>query len=116
MYYFAYGSNLNHKQMNCRCPYSKFVKRVYLVNYKFVYDGYSKKREGAVANVLESADSIVWGGLYEISKSDLENLDKFEGYPNIYNRKELQVEDDQGNIYQLLTTKNGVKLIKWQQK
>ena len=41
--------------------------------------------------------------IYEISKSDLEKLDKREGYPNIYDRKELKVEDDQGNIYKAIT-------------
>jgi len=103
MYHFAYGSNLNHKQMNCRCPDNKFIKRVYLSNYKFVYDGCSSTWGGAVANILESADSIVWGGLYEISKSDLANLDKREGYPDSYDRKKLKVEDDQGNIYKAIT-------------
>ena len=104
MYHFAYGSNLNHKQMNCRCPDNKFTKRAYLDNYKFVYDGHSKNWEGgAVANILESAGSIVWGGLYEISKSDLENLDRYEGFPNSYNKEELKVKDDQGNIYKAIT-------------
>ena len=37
MYYFAYGSNLNYKQMNCRCPDNKYIARAYLDNYKFVY-------------------------------------------------------------------------------
>lgn len=103
MYYFAYGSNLNHKQMNCRCPDNKFIKRVYLDNYKFVYDGYSSTWGGAVANILELANSIVWGGLYEISKSDLANLDRCEGYPDSYDIKELKVEGDQGNIYKAIT-------------
>ncbi len=103
MYHFAYGSNLNHKQMNCRCPDNKFIKRAYLDNYSFVYDGFSSNRGGAVANILESADSIVWGGLYEISKSDLANLDRREGYPKSYDRKELEVKDDHGNIYKAKT-------------
>ena len=103
MYYFAYGSNLNHKQMNCRCSDNKFITRAYSDNYKFVYDGCSSNRGGAVANILELTDNIVWGGLYEVSKSDLEKLDKREGYPNIYDRKELKVEDDQGNIYKAIT-------------
>ena len=103
LYHFAYGSNLNHKQMNCRCLDNKFIKRAYLDNYKFVYDGYSNNRGGAVANILESADSIVWGGLYEISKSDLENLDKCEGFPKSYDRKELEVKDDHGNICKAIT-------------
>jgi len=103
MLYFAYGSNLNHKQMNCRCQDNKFIKKVYLDNYKFVYDGYSNEWKGAVANILKSADSIVWGGLYKISKSDLDNLDKYEGFPNSYNRKKLEVKDSQGNNYKAIT-------------
>ena len=103
MYHFAYGSNLNHKQMNCRCPDNKFIKRVYLDNYEFVYDGYSSNRGGAVANILKSADNIVWGGLYKISKSDLANLDRREGYSDSYDRKELKVKDAQGNIYKAIT-------------
>ena len=103
MHHFAYGSNLNHKQMNCRCPDNKFVKRVCLDNYKFVYDGHSSNRGGAVANILKSADNIVWGGLYEISKSDLVNLDRCEGYPDSYDRKELKVKDDHSNIYKAIT-------------
>lgn len=61
MYYFAFGSNMNHKQMKERCPNSKFIKRVYLENYKFVYDGYSYTRRGPVANIVESQEEIVWG-------------------------------------------------------
>jgi gamma-glutamylcyclotransferase (GGCT)/AIG2-like uncharacterized protein YtfP len=90
--------------MNRRCPDNKFIKRAYLDNYKFVYDGHSKNWEGgAVANILESAYSIVWGGLYEISKSDLESLDNCEGFPDSYDRKELKVEDDHGNICKAIT-------------
>lgn len=103
MYHFAYGSNLNHKQMNCRCPDNEFIKRVYLDNYKFVYDGYSSNWGGAVANILKSVDNIVWGGLYKISKSDLTNLDRHEGYPDSYDRKELKVKDDHGNTYKAKT-------------
>ena len=103
MYYFAYGSNLNHKQMNCRCPDNEFIKRVYLDNYEFVYDGCSSNRGGAVVNILKSADNIVWGGLYEISKSDLANLDRHEGYPDSYDRKELKVEDDHGSVCKAIT-------------
>jgi len=103
MYHFSYDSNLNHKQMNCRCPDNKFIKRVYLDNYKCVYDGHSNNWEDAVANVLKSTDSIVWGGLYEISESDLANLDRREGYPDSYDRKELKIEDNHGNTYKAIT-------------
>ena len=103
MLYFAYGSNLNHKQMNCTSSGNRFIKRVCLYDYKFVYDGNSNKWKGAVANIFKLADNVVWGGLYEISKSDLANLDRREGYPISYDRKELEAKDDQGNIYKAIT-------------
>ena len=57
-YYFAYGSNMNHKQMKSRCPDSHFLKRAYLEGYKFAYDGYSKTRNGAVANIIETGKKM----------------------------------------------------------
>jgi gamma-glutamylcyclotransferase (GGCT)/AIG2-like uncharacterized protein YtfP len=89
--------------MNCRCRDNKFIKKVYLDNYTFVYDGYSNEWKGAVANILKSADNIIWGGLYEISKSDLENLDRYEGFPDSYDRKKFEVKDSQGNKYKAIT-------------
>lgn len=99
MFYFAYGSNLNHQQMESRCPDSIFLCRAYLTGYKFVYDGYSSYRKGSVANVIIKDGSIVWGGLYEISEKDLDSLDKCEGYPNTYNRMKLIVKVDKGKSY-----------------
>ena len=33
MFYFAYGSNLNRKQMKRRCKDSRFIKKITLKNY-----------------------------------------------------------------------------------
>lgn len=98
MYYFAYGSNMNHKQMKKRCPSCKFVKKVFLKEYKFLYDGYSKCRKGAVANIIESKSDIVWGGLFEINEDNLAALDCYEGYPTSYKKKKVRVEDEHGEI------------------
>lgn len=99
VYYFAYGSNLNHKQMKERCPNSKFFKRAYLEGYMFVYDGYSPYRKGAVANIIPKEKSIVWGAIWEIDDHCLKELDRYEGYPHVYDRKEVCVKDDDGNEY-----------------
>lgn len=101
MYYFAYGSNMNHQQMKKRCPNSRFIKRAFLERYKFVYDGYSSTRNGAVANVIETGrkDDIVWGGLFEINEDNLSALDCYEGYPKSYDRKNTEVKDDDGKCY-----------------
>ena len=68
MFYFAYGSNMSHEQMKERCPDSRFVGRAFLPEYSFVYDGYFERRGGAVGNVAPSKNSVVWGGIFEISE------------------------------------------------
>jgi len=94
MYYFGYGSNMNHGQMKKRCPEARYVKRVFLENYKFVYDGHSNKRKGAVGNIVKSGGQIVWGGLFEIGEKCRDELDRCENYPIDYDRKYFNVTDD----------------------
>jgi len=83
--------------MKQRCPSSKFIKRVYLESHKFVYDGYSSTRKGAVANVIEQKDGVVLGVLFEINEDNLAALDCYEGYPSSYNRKFVIVKDEEEN-------------------
>ena len=37
MLYFAYGSNLNHHQMNNRCDGAKYIKKHILKGYKLCF-------------------------------------------------------------------------------
>lgn len=96
-YYFAYGSNMSRKQMKSRCKDCEFLAKAYIKNYRFVFDGYSEARKGAVGNIVHKDKGIVWGGLYEISGEDEIKLDKCEGYNNgIYDKKEIDVITDDG--------------------
>ena len=95
MLYFAYGSNMNLSQMKDRCPYAIFLKRGFIKEYKFVYDG-SSTRGGAVGNIIPSENSRVWGATFEITKECLLRLDDCEGYPKAYDRQEIEVWDDIG--------------------
>lgn len=88
--YFAYGSNMNFKQMQDRCSNNNFINKAYLEGYRFVYDGKSEKRKGAVANVIRDDESEVWGGIFEITKKELSHLNCKEGF---YSKK------DHRNIY-----------------
>lgn len=105
MYYFAYGSNMNHQQMRKRCPSSIFIKKGFLKGYKFVYDGYSSTWQCSVANIVKTSEEndVVWGGLFEINNDNLSALDCCEGYPYSYDRKEIEVKDEEGNIYNAIT-------------
>ena len=81
MLYFAYGSNLNHFQMKRRCKDSIYLKRINLSGYKLSFR--SKYR---AADIEKKENSIVPGGLYEISKSDEKKLDLYEDYPILYKK------------------------------
>ena len=81
MLYFAYGSNLHHKQMKRRCKDSIFLKKINLKDFKLTFR--SKYR---AADIEYKKKSIVPGGLYEISKNDKKKLDVYEDYPTLYKK------------------------------
>ena len=81
MLYFAYGSNLHHKQMKRRCKDSIFLKKINLKDFKLTFR--SKYR---AADIEYKKKSIVQGGLYEISKNDEKKLDVYEDYPTLYKK------------------------------
>jgi gamma-glutamylcyclotransferase (GGCT)/AIG2-like uncharacterized protein YtfP len=81
MLYFAYGSNLHHFQMKRRCKDSIFLKKINLKNFRLTFR--SKYR---AADIEPKKNSIVPGGLFEISKSDEKKLDIYEDYPALYKK------------------------------
>ena len=81
MLYFAYGSNLNHFQMKRRCKDSKFLKKMKLKNFRLTFR--SKYR---AADIEPKKNSLVPGGLFDISKSDEKKLDVYEDYPVLYKK------------------------------
>jgi hypothetical protein len=81
MLYFAYGSNLNHFQMKRRCKDSIFLKKINLKDFKLTFR--SKYR---AADIEPKKNSIVPGGLFEISKSDERKLDIYEDYLILYKK------------------------------
>ena len=81
MLYFAYGSNLHHFQMKRRCKDSVFLKKINLRNFRLTFR--SKYR---AADIEPKKNSIVPGGLFDISKSDEKKLDIYEDYPILYKK------------------------------
>ena len=81
MLYFAYGSNLHHFQMKRRCKDSTFIKKINLKNFRLTFR--SKYR---AADIEPKKNSIVPGGLFEISKRDEKKLDVYEDFPILYKK------------------------------
>tara|TARA_B100000989_G_scaffold129309_1_gene96067 strand:- start:1020 stop:1424 length:405 start_codon:yes stop_codon:yes gene_type:complete len=81
MLYFAYGSNLNYFQMRRRCKDSIYLKKINLKDFRLTFR--SKYR---AADIEPKKNSLVPGGLFEISKGDEKKLDIYEDYPNLYKK------------------------------
>lgn len=78
MKYFAYGSNLNIKHMQWRCQNAVPLGTYTLQGYQLVFRYY--------ADVVPAQDKSVKGGLWEISEEDEKSLDRYEGYPALYEK------------------------------
>ena len=81
MLYFAYGSNLNHFQMKRRCKNSIFLKKINLNDFRLTF-----RSRYRAADIELKKNSIVPGGLYEISKRDEKKLDIYEDFPALYKK------------------------------
>ena len=103
MYYFAYGTNLNRKQILEHCPDSqpKFIATLH--NYKLVFVGWSRQWRGGVASIKPFRGEKVLGAIYEISDTDLRRLDKYESYPDTYNRVRVTVNNETGEPIEAVT-------------
>jgi gamma-glutamylcyclotransferase (GGCT)/AIG2-like uncharacterized protein YtfP len=93
MYYFAYASNLNMKQMQERCPDSKTLFTATLPNYKLVFEGWSRQWRGGKANIRLFKGEKVLGAVYEVSERCLRRLDNFE---SPYKRFKVTVFNEDG--------------------
>jgi gamma-glutamylcyclotransferase (GGCT)/AIG2-like uncharacterized protein YtfP len=81
IYYFAYGSNLHHLQMQKRCPKCLFIKKMILHNYNLTF----RSKYGA-ADIEKKIGKKVYGALYTISKHAERRLDVYEEYPTLYKK------------------------------
>lgn len=89
--YIAYGSNLNLPQMAFRCPTAEMAGKAELKDYELLFRG---GRWGAVATVEPKEGSTVPVLLWKIKPRDEEALDRYEGYPHLYEKQMMEVEVD----------------------
>jgi gamma-glutamylcyclotransferase len=100
MYYFAYASNLNRKQMKERCPDSKPLFIATLPNYKLVFVGWSREWRGAKATIKLTRGEKVIGAVYDCSELCMQKLDKFE---STYNKLKVMVFNEDGDSVEAVT-------------
>ena len=88
MLYFAYGSNLNHHQMkNIRCVGSKYLKTIFLNDYKLSFCHSNKLNKYGYANIVKKKGSKIPGAIWKITKKHEKILDHYEEFPKSYQKK-----------------------------
>ena len=88
MFYFSYGSNLNHYQMkNIRCIGSKYLKTFFLKGYKLSFCHPNKLNKYGYGNIVKKKGSKVPGAIWKITKKHEKILDRYEEFPNSYQKK-----------------------------
>jgi len=96
MFYFAYGSNMERVQLKRVCPKAKFVAAAVLPDHELVFSGKSRMWGGGIADIRGVAGKKVEGVVWEISEAERKVLDEYEGYPDLYVTKEVQVRTTSG--------------------
>jgi len=82
-YYLAYGMNTNIDSMNWRCPGATSLGKVTLIDHKLAFKHYCDA-EYASGHTMDCA-------LWSITEECERSLDRLEGYPEFYHKKEVKV-------------------------
>ncbi len=87
-YYAAYGSNLNLEQMKLRCPDAKAIGTAVIEGYELLFKG---SKTGSYLTIEPDIKSQVPVGIFEVSPADEKALDRYEGFPVFYYKKEMKL-------------------------
>lgn len=85
-YYIAYGSNLNIRQMRMRCPSARIIGTSEITDYELLFKG---SKTGSYLTIEPKEGSRVPVAAWEVSAEDELALDRYEGFPTFYYKKEM---------------------------
>ena len=91
MKYIAYGSNMVEEQMAHRCPSARLIGMGYLPNHRLEFYLH------ATVERTRAHGAKVPVAVWEISKEDERNLDRYEGFPTYYTKHRRRVVMDDGS-------------------
>ena len=78
-YYLAYGSNLNRKQMEARCPGAKPIGTALLEGYELLFKG---SKTGFYLTIEPRADGVVPIAVWEVTAGMSANSTAMRGAPS----------------------------------
>lgn len=101
-YYLAYGSNLNKKQMEKRCPGAKCAGTMILKGYELLFKG--------PLTIEKKKDAKVPLGIWEVNESHEKALDRYEGFPILYYKKEISIPGGKKGFVYIMDEKRPVRV------
>ena len=98
--HFGYGSNMSEEYMKQYTPGLKYVMNAQLPNFEIQFRKYSDNMQGGISSIIPKPAGMIYGVLYYIPKSEMEELDILEDVPlGIYSRETFQVLGEDGKWY-----------------
>ena len=88
-YYIAYGSNLNIRQMRRRCPGATILGTANLKGWELLFKG---SGTGSYLTIEECEGGTVPVVIWDVTPADEAALDRYEGFPSFYYKKELRLQ------------------------
>jgi gamma-glutamylcyclotransferase (GGCT)/AIG2-like uncharacterized protein YtfP len=82
-FYLAYGMNSNLAQMAQRCPAARSLGRVKLYDHKLSFKTF--------CDAVPTSGSVMQCALWSITEDCEQALDRLEGFPDFYGKKEVEV-------------------------
>jgi AIG2-like family len=101
--YAAYGSNLDPERMAIRAPHSPLRGTGWLQGWRLTFGGEDVSWEGPLGTVVEEVDDPeghqVYVALYDLTDSDVESLDKWEGVDiGLFRKLKVRVQTLDGDV------------------
>lgn len=85
-YIIAYGSNLDLERMESRCPDCEIVGTSVIHGYRLLF---KKSMTGFYATIEQDANCSVPVVIYRVTAEDEAMLDRYEGCPRFYYKREF---------------------------
>lgn len=102
MYYFVYAPIINSKQMQGLFRGSQPKCSAILPGHKLIFTGWSIKWQGGTASIKPSSREKVLGVVYDIPDECLSQVDRYQDYPDMYNRLNKRVVCGDGSFIQVI--------------
>lgn len=87
-YYIAYGSNLNIPQMRMRCPSARIIGTSEIKDYQLLFKG---SKSGSYLTIEPKEGYSVPVAAWSVTEEDELALDRYEGFPAFYYKKEMEL-------------------------